>query len=165
MIDSKASKSSVILIVRLAIMMFLQFFIWGAWYVSMNGFLTENGMSGFIAAAYTVAPIAAIVAPLTLGLVADRLLNTEWVLGILNFVGAALLWFAPSLAAAGESSGMLGQFTHPMILCLLAYMICFMPTLGLTASLSFKHLANGEKEFPIVRVLGTIGWIVGNWAM
>jgi len=52
-----------------------------------------------------------------------------------------------------------------MIIVLLLYMICFMPTLGLTASLSFKHLANGEKEFPIVRVLGTIGWIIGNWAM
>lgn len=165
MIDSTTSRSSIILIVRLAIMMFLQFFIWGAWYVSMNGFLKANGMSDFIAAAYTVAPIAAIVAPLTLGLIADRLINTEWVLGILNFVGAALLWYTPSLAAASESSGMIGQFTHPMILCLLGYMICFMPTLGLTASLSFKHLANGEKEFPIVRVLGTIGWIAGNWVM
>jgi nucleoside transporter len=52
-----------------------------------------------------------------------------------------------------------------MILCLLAYMICFMPTLGLTASLSFSHLQNGEKEFPVVRVMGTIGWIAGNWVM
>ena len=163
--DSAPTSSSAVLIVRLAIMMFLQFFIWGAWYVSMNGFLTESGMSDFIAAAYTVAPIAAIVAPLTLGLIADRLINTEWVLAILNLIGAGLLWYAPSLAAAGETESMTGQFMHPMILCLLGYMICFMPTLGLTASLSFKHLANGEKEFPIVRVLGTIGWIVGNWAM
>ena len=166
MIESATpSKSSVILIVRLAIMMFLQFFIWGAWYVSMNGFLNENGMSDFIAAAYTVAPIAAIVAPLTLGLIADRLLNTEWVLAILNLLGAALLWITPSLAAAGETASMTGQFAHPMILCLLGYMICFMPTLGLTASLSFKHLSNGEAEFPVVRVLGTIGWIFGNWVM
>ena len=145
--------------------MFLQFFIWGSWYVSMNGFLTDSGMSGFIAAAYTVAPIAAIVSPLSLGLVTDRLLNTEWVLAILNLLGAVLLWFTPALASAGEPTGAFSQFTHPMILCLLAYLICFMPTLGLTASLSFKHLSNGEKEFPIVRVLGTIGWIFGNWVM
>ena len=131
----------------------------------MSGFLKANGMTDFIAAAYTVAPIAAIVAPLTLGLIADRFLNTEWVLAILGIIGALLLWIAPSLAEASTNAGAFTQFTHPMILCLLGYMICFMPTLGLTASLSFKHLANGEKEFPVVRVLGTIGWIAGNWAM
>ena len=165
MIEPASTKSSVLLIVRLAIMMFLQFFIWGAWYVSVGGFLEAIGMNNFKAAAYTVAPIAALVAPLTLGLIADRLLNTEWVLAILGIVGALLLWIAPSLAYASETAGAFSQFTHPMILCLLAYMVCFMPTLGLTASLSFKHLANGEKEFPVVRVLGTIGWIAGNWAM
>ncbi len=156
---------------RLSIMMFLQFFVWGAWYVAMYGFLKEHGMTtagpggSFDAAAYTVAPLAAILAPLTLGLIADRFLNTEKVLAILNLIGAGLLWFAPSLASAGAPDSLLSQFTHPMILCLLAYMLCFMPTLGLTASLSFKHLTNGEKQFPAVRVLGTIGWIVGNWAM
>jgi len=156
---------------RLSIMMFLQFFIWGAWYVAMFGFLKDKGMTAagaggsYDAAAYTVAPIAAILAPLTVGLIADRFLNTEKVLAILNLVGAGLLWITPSLAEAGAPETLLQQFTHPMILCLLGYMLCFMPTLGLTASLSFKHLANGEKEFPVVRVLGTIGWIVGNWVM
>ncbi|MEM9586283.1 MAG: MFS transporter [Planctomycetota bacterium] len=168
---SEITKSSPLLIIRLAVMMFIQFFIWGAWYVSMFGFLDENGMTqagnggSFDAAAYTVAPLAAILAPLSLGLIADRLMNTEWVLAILNVVGAVLLWFTPSLASAGAPDSVLAQFTHPMILCLLGYMLCFMPTLGLTASLSFKHLANGEKEFPVVRVAGTVGWIVGNWAM
>ena len=157
--------------IRLSIMMFLQFFIWGSWYVSLYGFLNEAGMTeigkggSFDAAAYTVAPIAAILAPLTLGLICDRLMNTERVLAILNIVGACLLWLAPTLASAGAPDTYLSQFTHPMILCLLAYMLCFMPTLGLTASLSFKHLANSEKDFPAVRVLGTIGWIAGNWAM
>jgi len=128
--------------------------------------MAQEGAGGtYNAAAYTVAPIAAILAPLTLGLIVDRLFNTERVLGILSIVGAALLWLAPTLAAAGAPSSYIGQFTHPMVLCLLAYLLCFMPTLGLTASLSFKHLSNGEKEFPVVRVLGTIGWIVGNWAM
>ena len=165
MIQPARTKSFRFVIVRLAIMMFLQFFVWGAWYVSMGGFLDVVGMTNFKAAAYTIAPIAALVAPLTLGLIADRLLNTEWVLAILGIVGALLLYIAPSFAAASENAGAFTQFTHPMILCLLAYLVCFMPTLGLTASLSFKHLANGEKEFPIVRVLGTIGWIAGNWAM
>jgi len=166
------SGSSPALIVRLAIMMFLQFFIWGAWYVSLFGFLKENGMTelspgnfSFDAAAYTVAPIAAILAPLSLGLIADRFMNTERVLAILNIVGAALLWYAPSLASAGAPESYVSQFTHPMVLCLLAYMMCFMPTLALTASLSFKHLKDGEREFPLVRVLGTIGWIAGNWVM
>ena len=160
-----------LVVTRLSVMMFLQFFTWGAWYVAMYGFLKEKGMTeagaggSFDAAAYTVAPIAAIVAPLTLGLIADRLLNVEKVLAIVSLLGAGLLWMAPSLASAGAPTTLLDQFTHPMILCLLGYMICFMPTLGLTASLSFKHLVNGEKEFPVVRVLGTIGWIAGNWAM
>lgn len=165
--------SSVVLIVRLAVMLFLQFFVWGAWYVAMYAFMKKSGMTelggggsfSFDAAAYTVAPIAAIVAPLTIGLIADRFLNTEKVLAVLSLIGAVLLWVTPSLASAGAPESWLGQFSHPMILCLLAYMICFMPTLGLTASLSFKHLSNGEKEFPVVRVMGTIGWIVGNGVM
>ncbi len=92
---------------RLGVMMFLQFFIWGSWYVAMYGFLNDAGMTAigpggsFDAAAYTVAPIAAILAPLTLGLICDRLMNTEHVLAILNIVGAGLLWLAPSLAGAG----------------------------------------------------------------
>ena len=168
---TKASLPIRLPMTRLGVMMFLQFFVWGSWYVAMYGFLNDAGMTeigpggSFDAAAYTVAPIAAILAPLTLGLICDRLMNTEHVLAILNIVGAGLLWLAPTLASAGAPDSFLSQFTQPMILCLLAYMLCFMPTLGLTASLSFKHLANSEKDFPAVRVLGTIGWIVGNWAM
>ncbi len=159
------------IIPKLSIMMFLQFFIWGAWYVALWNFLQSKGMTtagaggSYDAAAYTVAPIAAILAPLTLGLIADRFINTEKMLSILFLLGAALLYWAPSLAEAGSPTTLMEQFSHPMILCLLAYMLCFMPTLGLTASLSFKHLTNPEKQFPIVRVMGTIGWIAGNWAM
>lgn len=175
-------KSSPVLVTRLAAMMFLQFFIWGAWYVAMGGLLGANKMwdtdpsragalfqFSYGGAAYTVAPIAAILAPLTLGLVADRWMNTEKVLTILFGIGAALLWIAPGFLDAANPAApptsFLGQFTHPFILCLLGYMLCFMPTLGLTASLSFGQLKNGEKEFPVVRVLGTIGWIAGNWVM
>jgi nucleoside transporter len=168
---SQSSLAAPGLRLRLSVMMFLQFFVWGAWYVALYGFLVEKGMTAagaggsFDAAAYTVAPIAAILAPLTLGLIADRFLNTEKVLSILFLLGAGLLYFAPSLAEAGAPGTILEQFSHPMILCLLAYMVCFMPTLGLTASLSFQHLDNAEKQFPAIRVMGTIGWIAGNWAM
>ncbi len=167
----QASFASPLLGLRLSVMMFLQFFVWGAWYVALYGFLVEKGMTAagaggsFDAAAYTVAPIAAILAPLTLGLIADRFLNTEKVLSILFLLGAGLLYLAPSLAEAGAPGTLGEQFSHPMILCLLAYMLCFMPTLGLTASLSFQHLDNAEKQFPVIRVMGTIGWIAGNWAM
>ena len=169
--SSQASSASPLLGLRLSVMMFLQFFVWGAWYVALYGFLVEKGMTtagaggSFDAAAYTVAPIAAILAPLTLGLIADRFLNTEKVLSILFLLGAGLLYFTPSLAEAGAPGTLMEQFSHPMILCLLAYMVCFMPTLGLTASLSFQHLDNAEKQFPVIRVMGTIGWIAGNWAM
>lgn len=168
---SPVSSASTFLGLRLSVMMFLQFFVWGAWYVALYGFLVEKGMTAagaggsFDAAAYTVAPIAAILAPLTLGLIADRFLNTEKVLSILFLLGAGLLYFAPSLAEAGAPGTLMEQFSHPMILCLLAYMLCFMPTLGLTASLSFTHLDNAEKQFPAIRVMGTIGWIAGNWVM
>lgn len=168
---SPVSSSSPYLGLRLSVMMFLQFFVWGAWYVALYGFLVEKGMTAagaggsFDAAAYTVAPIAAILAPLTLGLIADRFLNTEKVLSILFLLGAGLLYLAPGLAEAGAPGTLMEQFSHPMILCLLAYMLCFMPTLGLTASLSFQHLDDAEKQFPVIRVMGTIGWIAGNWAM
>ena len=166
-----SDRSSILLIARLAIVLFLQFFAWGTWYVAMWGFLNENGMTtagaggSFDAAAYTAAPIAAIVAPLTLGLIVDRLFNAEYMLSFLFLLGGLLLWFVPSLASAGAPETLFQQFSHPMILCLLVYLLCFMPTLGLTASLSFQHLANAETEFPIVRVFGTLGWIAGNWAM
>lgn len=153
-------------IIRLSIMMFLEFFVWGAWYVSLGGFNTEAGMKGFNQAAFTVGPLAAILSPLFLGLVADRFFRSERVLGVLHLLGAGLLLLAPRMTTPqSDDIGFIEQFTHPYIWVLLAYMLCFMPTLALTASVAFKHLTNSEKQFPIVRVLGTIGWIVGGWMM
>jgi nucleoside transporter len=164
---------------RLALMMFLQFFIWGSWYVSMTGFINAEGMSAVTGAAYTIGPLAAILAPFFLGMISDRFFATERVLGVLQIVGGLCLIAAPQmarpfeLAPAPESSSWfyklflhdLPAYQHPFILMLLLHMLCFMPTLALTASLSFRNLKNQEKEFPIVRVLGTIGWIVGNIAV
>ena len=165
--------------IRLSIMMFLQFFIWGSWYVSMTGFINRSEMSDVTGAAYTIGPLAAILAPFFLGMVADRFFATERVLGVLHLLGGALLLAAPSVAEAfaldpaPEDASLLytlvlrdlPAFSTPFILILFGHMLCYMPTLGLTTSISFNNLENQEKEFPMIRVLGTIGWIVGNIAV
>ncbi|MFT3684644.1 MAG: MFS transporter [Phycisphaerales bacterium] len=152
-------------LVPLSVMMFLQFFVWGAWYVSMTGFINRSGMAGVTGAAYSVGPIAAIISPFFLGLIADRFFATQRVLGTLHVLGGALICLAPMVAKPfnGDTDG--SPFLHPFILVLLLHMLCYMPTLGLTSSIAFHNLSNREKQFPIVRVCGTIGWIAGNWAV
>ncbi len=135
---------------RLSIMMFLQFFIWGAWYTSIAVYMTAEGMADLTHWPFTVNPLAAIVAPFFLGLVADRYLATEKILGVLHLLGGVILLVVPS------TSGTPVVF----ILLLLLYSLCYMPTLGLTNSLAFHNIENQEKQFPLIRVFGTIGWIV-----
>ncbi|HHK41517.1 MAG TPA: MFS transporter, partial [Planctomycetaceae bacterium] len=165
--------------VRLAIMMFLQFFVWGAWYVSVTGFLKAHEMEAVTGAVYTLGPIAAIVAPFFLGIIADRFFATERVLAVLHILGGIVLCLAPGFAEAFKLKELPANaslfyavvmhdrdaYVQPMVLMLLLHMLFFMPTLALTTSLAFHNLDNQEKEFPIVRVLGTIGWIVGNIAV
>jgi nucleoside transporter len=134
---------------RLSTMMFLQFFIWGAWYTTVAVFMTNHGMETLTHWPYTVNPIAAIVAPFFLGLVADRYFATEKVLGVLHLLGGAVMLFVPG--AAGNA---------PLfITLLLLYNLCYMPTLGLSNSLAFHHIRDQEKQFPLIRVFGTVGWI------
>lgn len=135
---------------RLSIMMFLQFFIWGAWYTSIAVYMTAEGMADLTHWPFTVNPLAAIIAPFFLGLVADRYLATEKILGVLHLLGGVILLVVPS------TSGTPVVF----ILLLLLYNLCYMPTLGLTNSLAFHNIENQEKQFPLIRVFGTIGWIV-----
>jgi nucleoside transporter len=135
---------------RLSIMMFLQFFIWGAWYVTTGPFMDSAGMAGAIKWAYTVGPLAAIVAPLFLGSVADRYFASERVLGVLHLIGAAALATAPQFI---ESPGL-------FVALLGVHMLCYMPTLALTNTVAFHAMTRPEKQFPLVRVWGTIGWIV-----
>jgi len=176
---AQSSRSGTAVAVQLGTMMFLQFFVWGAWYVSMTGFINKSGMGAVTGAAYMVAPIAAILSPFFLGLIADRYFSSEKVLGVLHMLGGAALLIAPSAArefqlpAMPENAGVfyrvvlhdLPAFGHPFILILLLHMLCYMPTLALSTSLSFHNLTNREKQFPLIRVLGTIGWIVGNIAV
>ncbi|HZW06817.1 MAG TPA: MFS transporter [Phycisphaerales bacterium] len=149
-------------VTSLSVMMFLQFFVWGAWYVSMTGFMGAQQMGGLGAAAYSVGPIAAIISPFFLGLVADRFFATQRVLGALHLLGALALFAAPAMAKPFNPETDGSAFAHPFIIVLLLHMLCYMPTLGLTGSISFHNLSNREKQFPLVRVWGTIGWIVGN---
>lgn len=136
---------------QLSTMMFLNFFIWGAWFVTMGTYLSSNlGASGTqIGVAYGTQSWGAIIAPFIIGLIADRYFAAQKILGFLHLVGAALMWYIST--APGFS-----QFFP----ALLIYMILYMPTLALVNSISFKQMKNPEKEFPGIRVLGTIGWIV-----
>lgn len=136
---------------QLSSMMFLNFFIWGAWFVTMGTYLgSELKASGTeIGIAYGTQSWGAILAPFIIGLIADRFFAAQKILGVLHLVGAALMWYISS--APGFE-----QFFP----ALLVYMICYMPTLALVNSISFRQMTDPEKEFPSIRVMGTIGWIV-----
>ena len=133
-------------------MMFLEFFIWGAWYVTVGNYMTNIGMTNAIYWAYTVGPIGAIISPFFLGMIADRFFATEKILGTMHILGGIAIFCAPF----AEFSSVL------FIVILLVHMICYMPTVGLANTLAFHHMTNQEKYFPVVRVFGTIGWIVAN---
>lgn len=136
-------------------MMFLEFLIWGGWYVTVPNYMKAHGMDGNIATVFTLCPIAAIISPFFLGMVADRFFATEKVLAVMSLLGGAFLILVPILAATGNPNLFIGL--------LLLHALCFMPTLGLTSSLAFHHVTDQEKQFPIIRVFGTIGWIAANW--
>jgi nucleoside transporter len=137
---------------RLSVMMFLQFFVWGAWFVTVGNYMVKAGLGDIIAWAYSVGPIAAILSPFLLGMVADRFFATERVLGILHIIGGIVLYFAPSLVGSA----------FPFIGMLFLHTLCYMPTLGLTNTLAFHNITNQEKQFPLIRVFGTLGWITAN---
>jgi len=132
-------------------MMFLQFFAWGSWFATLALAMGSNGLGKFIGGAYESAPIAAIIAPLFLGLIADRLFASEKVLGVLMLIGGGIMCAVAVIAPQGESKGEL------VVWLMIAYMLCYMPTLGLGNSIVFTHLP--QEQFPKARVWGTIGWI------
>ena len=135
---------------RLGAMMFLQFFIWGAWYTTIGVYMSHHGMGTLTFWPFTVNPIAAIAAPFFVGLVADRYFATQKALGTLHLLGGLVLLATPRTA---------GNPTLFIVL-LLIYNLCYMPTLGLTSSLAFHHIEDQERQFPRIRVWGTIGWII-----
>ena len=136
---------------RLSVMMFLQFFIWGAWFVTMATYLTSGrGFSdGENALAYATQSWGAILAPFIIGLVADKYVNAERLLGVIHLVGAVLMYL---LANATQFAGF-----YPY---LLVYMILYMPTLALVNAISFRQLDDPARRFGLIRFWGTFGWIV-----
>lgn len=134
---------------RLAIMMFLQFVIWGSWAPTLGNYMGTIGMADSINWAYSLGPIAAIITPFFMGMIADRFFDSEKVLGVLCLLGGVAMCLMPQFAGSSMFLTLLGLHS-----------LCYLPTLGITASLSFHHLDNQEKDFPIVRVFGTIGWVV-----
>ena len=132
-------------------MMFLQYFIWAAWYVTLGTWLASSlRLSGQqIGWAAGTTAVGAIVAPFFVGLIADKLFATQRVLAVLHLVGAVLLYLASRQATF-----------FPVYLLLLLYSLCFMPTLALTNSLAFRQMRDPKQEFGPIRVLGTGGWIV-----
>ncbi len=142
--------------VQLSVMMFLEFFIWGSWYVTMGIYLPNSleASDPEIAMAYSTQSWGAIIAPFIIGLIADRYFNAERILGVLHLIGAILM---VQLAYATSFSGF-----YPYIL---GYMILYMPTLALVNSVSFNQMDNPAKQFSFVRVFGTLGWIVAGLAI
>ena len=137
--------------IQLSFMMFLEFFIWGGWFVTMGIFLpsTLNASGGDSALAYSTQSWGAIIAPFIIGLIADRYFNAERILGVLHLLGAVLMY----QMANAENFAVF----YPYVL---GYMIAYMPTLALVNSVSFNQMTNPAKEFSIIRVFGTIGWII-----
>lgn len=138
--------------IQLSVMMFLNFFVWGIWFVTMGTYLAKGGINatdGEIGKAYGTQCLGAIIAPFIIGMIADRFFAAQKILGVLHLAGAGLLYYI-------TTQGHFGSFYT----ILLIYMIIYMPTLALVNAIALKQVTSAEKQFGSLRVWGTIGWIV-----
>lgn len=141
------TKTSIIL----SFMMFLQYYIWGSWYVTMGTYMTvylkSNGIQ--IGAVYSALAIATMISPFFVGMVADRFFAAQRLMGVLHLIGGLLLFLA---SRVGTNTG--------FYWVILVYSLVYMPTIALSNSVAFRQMSDPGKQFPIVRVFGTIGWVI-----
>lgn len=137
--------------VSLAIMMFLEYFVWGAWYVTMGTYMGENlhstGLQ--IGAAFSALAIATMISPFFIGMIADRYFAAQKIMGVFHIVGGALLLFATKITD-----------NTAFYWVILFYSLLYMPTIALSNSIAFHQMTDPGKQFPWIRVFGTLGWIV-----
>jgi nucleoside transporter len=135
---------------KLSVMMFFEYFVWGAWYVTMGTWLGSLGFSGEqIGLTYGTTALAAMISPFFVGMIADRFFATQRLLALLHLGGGLALFYASTQTVF-----------WPLYAAVLIHTLFYMPTLALTNSLSFRQMKDPGREFPPVRVLGTIGWII-----
>jgi nucleoside transporter len=141
----------VLLRVQLSVMMLLEYIVWGSWYVTLNTYLTVTlHFSGTQAGAvFGTTALACMISPFFVGRIADRLFPIERVLAVLHLVGAVILFLVTRVTSFGGVYGLM-----------LAYCLCYFPTMSLANTLAFRNIKEVGKEFPLIRVFGTIGWIV-----
>ena len=137
--------------VSLAIMMFLEYFVWGAWYVTMGTYMGENlhstGLQ--IGAAFSALAIATMISPFFIGMIADRYFAAQKIMGVFHIIGGALLLFATKVTD-----------NTSFYWIILLYSLLYMPTIALSNSVAFHQMTDPGKQFPWIRVFGTLGWIV-----
>jgi nucleoside transporter len=136
---------------KLSVMMLLEYFIWGAWYVTMGTYMAEflKASGTQIGAAYSALAIATIISPFFVGMVADRFFAAQKIMGVLHLVGAALLYLATVV-----------NDNTTFYWIILVYSLLYMPTIALSNSIAFGQMTDPGKQFPWIRVFGTLGWIV-----
>jgi nucleoside transporter len=140
---------------RLSLMMFLQFFVWGAWFVTLGTHLGNIGFTGSqIGYTYLMNNIAAIISPFFVGMVADRYFASQRVMGVLHLLGGVILYLSADVTTVGW-----------LVFGLLLYNLAYMPTLALVNAVSFHQMESPDAQFPRVRVWGTIGWIAAGLAI
>jgi nucleoside transporter len=145
---------------QLSVMMFIQFFVWGAWYVTAPNYLGTIGFTATdFAWTFAVGPIAGMISPFFVGMIADRFFPAQRVLGVMHILGAAIMLFATTMMKAQNPS------PDAINLVFFGYQLTYFPTLALANTLAMKNMASPEKDFPGIRVLGTIGWIAAGLAL
>jgi nucleoside transporter len=140
-----------IVFTKLSVMMLLEYFIWGSWYVTMGTYMSEflDSTGIQIGAAYSALAIATIISPFFIGMVADRYFAAQRIMGVLHIVGAILLYLATQISD-----------NTAFYWIILVYSLLYMPTIALSNSIAFHQMTDPGKQFPWIRVFGTVGWII-----